>query len=62
LQNQAKKFKINETTFGIFDTFPDEEGLHLHHTGKLAQAILNAAPKLLAQNPSIEATDILAWK
>jgi quinol monooxygenase YgiN len=55
-------FKINENTFGIFDTFPDEDGLHQHHTGKLAQAITKAAPELLAENPVIEATDILAWK
>ena len=55
-------FKINENTFGIFDTFPDEDGLHTHHTGKLAQAIMKAAPELLAENPSIEATEILAYK
>ena len=55
-------FKINETTFGIFDTFPDEEGLHLHHSGKLAEAIMKAAPELLAENPIIEAADILAYK
>jgi quinol monooxygenase YgiN len=55
-------FKINENTFGIFDTFPDEDGLHQHHTGKLAQAITKAAPESLAENPVIEATDILAWK
>jgi quinol monooxygenase YgiN len=55
-------FKINESTFGIFDTFPDEDGLHQHHTGKLAQAIMKAAPELLAENPIIEATEILAWK
>lgn len=55
-------FKINENTFGIFDTFHDKDGLHVHHTGKLAQAIMKAAPELLAQNPVIEATDILAWK
>ncbi len=55
-------FKINENTFGIFDTFPDEDGLHRHHTGKLAQAIMKSAPELLAEKPVIEATDILAWK
>ncbi len=55
-------FSINESTFGIFDTFPDADALHEHHTGKLAQAIMNAAPELLAEKPSVEATDILAWK
>ncbi|WP_295651849.1 antibiotic biosynthesis monooxygenase [uncultured Mucilaginibacter sp.] len=55
-------FKISENTFGIFDTFPDEDGLHQHHTGKLAQAITKAAPHLLAESPVIEATEILAWK
>jgi quinol monooxygenase YgiN len=55
-------FKINENTYGIFDTFPDEEGLHRHHTGKLAQTIMKSAPDLLSENPVIEVTDILAWK
>ncbi len=55
-------FKINENTFGIFDTFSDEDGLHQHHTGTLAQAIIKAAPELLAENPNIESTNILAWK
>jgi quinol monooxygenase YgiN len=55
-------FRIDAQTFGIFDTFPDEDGCHQHHTGKLAQAIMKAAPDLLAKNPSIEMTDILAWK
>ncbi len=55
-------FRINESTFGIFDTFPDADALHEHHTGKLAQAIINTAPELLAEKPSVEATDILAWK
>ena len=41
-------FKINKNTFGIFDTFPDEDGRHRHHTGKLAEAIMKAAPELLA--------------
>jgi quinol monooxygenase YgiN len=55
-------FRINENTFGIFDTFPDDDGLHQHHTGKLAKAITKAAPQLLAQAPIIEATSIIAWK
>lgn len=55
-------FKINETTFGIFDTFPDEEGLHVHHSGKLAETIMKAAPELLAENPIIEVADVLAYK
>lgn len=55
-------FRINENTFGVFDTFPDEDGRHRHHTGRLAEAILKAAPELLEQPPIIEATDILAWK
>lgn len=55
-------FRINESTFGIFDTFPDEDGRHAHHTGQLAQALMKAAPDLLAVNPSIETVDILAFK
>ena len=55
-------FKINENTFVIFDTFPDEDGLHQHHTGKLAQAITRAAPELLAENPVIEEVQLIAAK
>ena len=55
-------FRINENTFGIFDTFPDENALHHHHTGQLAQAIMRTAPELLAESPVVEATEISAWK
>jgi len=55
-------FSINESTFGIFDTFPDADALHEHHTGKLAHAIAQAAPDLLAEKPTVEVADILAWK
>jgi len=55
-------FQIDAQTFGIFDTFPDQDGLQQHSTGKLAEALMSAAPDLLAVPPVMEATEILAWK
>jgi quinol monooxygenase YgiN len=55
-------FKINESTFGIFDTFPGEDGRKAHLTGKVAEALMKNAPDLLAAAPVIEQVDILAFK
>ena len=55
-------FRINENTFGIFDTFPDAEGRKAHLAGKVAEALMKNAPNLLAGDPVIEEVDILASK
>lgn len=54
--------KIDESTFGIFDTFPHEEGRQAHLTGKIANALMANASELLAEEPQIEKVDILAAK
>jgi len=54
--------KIDSTTFGIFDTFPDEEGREAHLGGKIAEALMAQAPELLAEEPVIEKIDVLAAK
>ena len=54
--------KIDSSTFGIFDTFPHEEGRQAHLTGKIANALMANASELLAQDPTIEKVKILALK
>lgn len=55
-------FRINSSTFGIYDTFADEEGRKAHLGGKIAKALMEKAPELLASPPSIEQLDVLAAK
>ena len=55
-------FRIDASTFGIFDTFSDEEGREAHLGGKIAKALMENAPELLATAPSIEKIDVLAAK
>ena len=40
--------KINENTFGIFDTFVTEDGRKQHLQGKIAEALMANAAELLA--------------
>lgn len=54
--------QIDESTFGIFDTFPHEEGREAHLTGKIANALMANASELLAEDPVIEKANILAAK
>ena len=54
--------RIGPSTFGIFDTFEDEEGRTAHLNGPIAAALMARAPELLAQPPVIEKVDLLAVK
>jgi quinol monooxygenase YgiN len=54
--------KFGQSTFGIFDTFPDEAGRQAHLSGKVAAALMAKAPELLAKPPQIERVDILTAK
>ena len=55
-------FKLSETTYGIFDTFNDEEGRQSHLNGQIPAALGQVGPDLLAADPDIRTTDILAVK
>lgn len=55
-------WQMNETTFGIFDTFEDETGRDAHLNGKIAAALVKHADELLSEPPKIEKVDILAAK
>jgi len=54
--------KINENTFGIFDTFETEDGRSEHLQGEIAKALMAKAAELLAKEPLIEFVDLLAVK
>jgi quinol monooxygenase YgiN len=54
--------KIGPSTFGIFDTFEQEEGRQAHLSGKIAEALMEKASELLAVNPVIEQVELLAVK
>ena len=54
--------KLGPSTYGIFDTFPDDAGRQAHLTGRVAAALMAKAPELLAQPPAIEKAEILAAK
>jgi quinol monooxygenase YgiN len=54
--------RLGPSTFGIFDVFLDEVGRQAHLTGKVAAALMEKAPELFEQPPSIEKIDIVADK
>ncbi|KAF5384597.1 hypothetical protein D9757_007454 [Collybiopsis confluens] len=47
-------------TYAIFDTFAAEEGRHIHLTGQIAQALMDNAKDLLAEDPDIGKLNVLA--
>jgi quinol monooxygenase YgiN len=54
--------RLANSTFGIFDAFPDEAGRQAHLSGRVAAALMARASELLAQPPSIEKLDVVAAK
>ena len=54
--------RLGPSTFGIFDTFPDEAGRQAHLAGKVAEALMAKAADLLARPPEIAHVDVLAAK
>ncbi len=55
-------FKLGDTTFGIFDTFEDEDGRQAHLNGEIPAALGQVASDLLAADPDIRSHEILAVK
>ncbi len=54
--------RLGSSTFGIFDSFPNDAARNAHLSGDLAAALMAKASDLLAQPPLIEKVDILAAK
>ncbi len=55
-------FKIDANTFGIFDTFENEEGREAHLNGEIAKALMENADRLLSEAPKIQKIEILSAK
>ena len=55
-------WQIGESTFGIYDTFDDEEGRQAHLNGPIAAALMKHAPDLLSKDPILEMVNVLAEK
>ncbi|MEJ7914360.1 MAG: antibiotic biosynthesis monooxygenase [Chitinophagaceae bacterium] len=54
--------QLGPSTFGIFDTFENEDGRKAHLGGKIAQALMASASELFATAPVIEQVDLIALK
>lgn len=55
-------FKVSDTTYGVFDTFADEDGRQAHLNGEIPAALGAIAADLLAGDPDIRMTEIIAVK
>ncbi|MGW1492185.1 putative quinol monooxygenase [Streptomyces sp. NBC_00191] len=55
-------FRESATTFGVFDTFENEEGRTGHLQGRIAAALMEAAGTMLSSAPDIRPVDLLAVK
>lgn len=55
-------FRIDDATFGIFDSFEDEEGRQAHLNGQIPQALGQVGPDLLAADPDIKPVELIATK
>ena len=53
-------FKIDDSTFGIFDTFENESGREAHLNGDIASALMEKASELLVEDPDIKKIEILS--
>jgi quinol monooxygenase YgiN len=54
--------QLDETTFGIFDTFADDDGRQAHLDGEIAAALMKHADELLEEPPQIQHVEVLAAK
>jgi quinol monooxygenase YgiN len=48
--------------YGIFDTFPDENGRNAHLNGEIAKALFAKAAELFSKPPEIAKPEVLAVK
>ena len=54
--------RIGPSTYGIFDTFENEQGRQAHLNGPIAAALVAKVPELLSAPPVIEQVELLAVK
>jgi hypothetical protein len=54
--------RLDDSQYGIFDTFGDEHGRNTHLNGQVARLLFAKAEELFAEPPVIEMVEILASK
>jgi len=54
--------KIDASTYGIVDFFPNNQGRQAHLDGPIAAALMSKADELLSSPPDIKPIDVLAAK
>lgn len=54
--------RIDQSTYGVFDIFPDDAGRQAHLDGRIAAALMAKADELLASPPDMKPIDVLAAK
>ena len=54
--------RLGDSTFGIFDTFENDDGRQAHLNGPITNALMAKAKELLSKEPDIEQVEILAVK
>src|SRR5579872_1912745 len=55
-------FKLDDTSYGIFDTFETEDARQAHINGEIPKALAEIGADLLATDPDIRPIDLLATK
>ena len=55
-------FRLDDTTYGIFDTFENEEARQAHVNGRIPAALQEVSSDLLAEAADIKPIDVLAVK
>jgi quinol monooxygenase YgiN len=55
-------FRVDEHTFGIFDTFETEDGRQAHLNGEIPKALGQVGGDLLAKDPDIRPIEVIAVK
>ena len=53
-------FKLDDTHYGIFDTFETEDARQAHINGEIPKAMAQVASDLLASEPDIQPVDLIA--
>lgn len=54
--------QLDESTFGIFDVFPDDDARRAHLAGGVGQALAAQGAELFDTEPNIQNVNVLAYK
>ena len=54
--------QYDESTYGVFDVFPDDDARRTHLAGGVGQALAARGAELFSAEPNIQSVDVLAYK